>query len=422
MQSHSLSKRIFTGLFSGLVLGALIQFVLSDVDFFQQTLVGLASMGGQLFVNLIMLLVVPLVFFSIVSGVCELPDIKAFGRLGSKTFGLYILNTLVAISAAVAIALLFEPGSGANLVAMGTAEIKATELPNITDLILNIVPRNPIDAFASGNMLQVIFMALLLGAGIKKLGQEVEGVARAFATGNKIMMTLITMVMSLAPYGVFCLMLKLGATLEAETFLSVMGYLGLILSLLLFWLFVVYPTVVGMTTDMSASEFRRKTQEQVLFSFSTASSNATIPVTMRTLIDKIGVSRATAGFGVPLGATMNMSGVSIYITIAAFFLGNAYGAPITMEQLPSLVTACFLLSVGAGGVPGGGMVMIGVLIHQMGLPVEAFALVAALDRVIDMVLTSTNVVGDTAVVTIVDKTEPATEAEVQPQARPQHSA
>ncbi|WP_028114279.1 dicarboxylate/amino acid:cation symporter [Ferrimonas kyonanensis] len=422
MQSHSLSKRIFTGLFSGLVLGALIQFVLSDVDFFQQTLVGLASMGGQLFVNLIMLLVVPLVFFSIVSGVCELPDIKAFGRLGSKTFGLYILNTLVAISAAVAIALLFEPGAGANLVAMGTAEIKATELPNITDLILNIVPRNPIDAFASGNMLQVIFMALLLGAGIKKLGQEVEGVARAFATGNKIMMTLITMVMSLAPYGVFCLMLKLGATLEAETFLSVMGYLGLILSLLLFWLFVVYPTVVGMTTDMSASEFRRKTQEQVLFSFSTASSNATIPVTMRTLIDKIGVSRATAGFGVPLGATMNMSGVSIYITIAAFFLGNAYGAPITMEQLPSLVTACFLLSVGAGGVPGGGMVMIGVLIHQMGLPVEAFALVAALDRVIDMVLTSTNVVGDTAVVTIVDKTEPATEAEVQPQASPQHSA
>ncbi|SDJ35693.1 Na+/H+-dicarboxylate symporter [Ferrimonas sediminum] len=420
MQSHSLSKRIFTGLFSGLILGGLIQFGLSDVDFFQQTLVGLASMGGQLFVNLIMLLVVPLVFFSIVSGVCELPDIKAFGRLGSKTFGLYILNTLVAISAAVAIALVFEPGAGANLVAMGSAEIKATELPNITDLVLNIVPRNPIDAFASGNMLQVIFMALLLGAGIKKLGQEVEGVARAFATGNKIMMTLITMVMSLAPYGVFCLMLKLGATLEADTFLSVMGYLGLILSLLLFWLFVVYPTVVGMTTSMSASEFRRKTQEQVLFSFSTASSNATIPVTMRTLIDKIGVSRATAGFGVPLGATMNMSGVSIYITIAAFFLGNAYGAPITMEQLPSLVTACFLLSVGAGGVPGGGMVMIGVLIHQMGLPVEAFALVAALDRVIDMVLTSTNVVGDTAVVTIVDKTEPAMEAEplTQPSSQP----
>ncbi|TKB52995.1 dicarboxylate/amino acid:cation symporter [Ferrimonas aestuarii] len=418
MQSTHLSKRIFTGLFSGFIIGALIQFVLSDVSLFSETIVGLASMGGQLFVNLIMLLVVPLVFVSIVSGICELPDLKSFGRLGGKTFGLYIANTTIAISAAVAVALLLEPGKGANLATFSSAQITATELPNIKDLIMGIVPRNPIDAFASGNMLQVIFMALLLGLAIKKLGKEVDGVAKAFATGNKIMMTLITMVMGLAPYGVFCLMLKLGATLEVGTFLSVMSYLGVILSILVFWLFVFYPTVVGMTTNMTASEFRRKTREQMMFSFSTASSNATIPVTMRTLVEKLGVSKATAGFGVPLGATMNMSGVSIYITIAAFFLGNAYGAPITMEQLPALVMACFLLSVGAGGVPGGGMVMIGVLIHQMGLPVEAFALVAALDRIIDMVITSTNVVGDTAVVTIVDKTEPDT---VEAQASVQNS-
>ncbi|WP_417346500.1 dicarboxylate/amino acid:cation symporter [Ferrimonas sp.] len=406
MHSNSLSKRIFIGLFSGLLLGTTIQFLLADVALFSESLVELATLGGQLFVNLIMLMVVPLVFVSIVSGVCELPDVRAFGRLGSKTFGLYIINTVMAIAAAVAISLIFQPGLGANLVSMGEgAQIQSTDLPNIGQLILNIVPRNPVTAFASGNMLQVIFMALLLGIAIKKLGSEVQGVARGFGVANRIMMTLITMVMSLAPYGVFCLMLKLGATLEASTFLSVLSYMGLILGLLLLWLFVVYPVVVSLTTEMSAAEFRRKTREQVLFSFSTASSNATIPVTMRTLVEKMKVNKATAGFGVPLGATMNMSGVSIYITIAAFFLANAYGAPITMAQLPALVTSCFLLSVGAGGVPGGGMVMIGVLIHQMGLPVEAFALVAALDRVIDMVLTSTNVVGDTAVVTIVDRSE-----------------
>ncbi|MGL5408120.1 MAG: dicarboxylate/amino acid:cation symporter, partial [Shewanella sp.] len=194
---------------------------------------------------------------------------------------------------------------------------------------------------------------------------------------------------------------------DAAVFMSVVEYLVLILGLLLLWIFVVYPLAVSCFTPLSARAFRQKTQEQVLFSLSTASSNATIPVTMRTLTEKLGVSRSVAGFGVPLGATMNMGGVAIYITIAIFFVANAFGMTITTEQLPALLFSIFLLSVGAGGVPGGGMVMIGVLIHQLGLPIEAFAIVAALDRIIDMVLTSCNVVGDTAVLTIVDQTEKA---------------
>ncbi|MBY5993540.1 dicarboxylate/amino acid:cation symporter [Ferrimonas balearica] len=406
MQSHSLSKKIFTGLFSGLLIGALIQVFLADVAFFSDTVVGLASMAGGMFVNLIMMLVVPLVFVSIISGISELPSANSMGRLGGKTFGLYIINTLVAISVALVVALALQPGKGVELPHVGDMAITATELPSISGLIMDIVPRNPIDAFASGNMLQIIFMALLLGFVIKSLGKEMEGVAAAFRKANTIMMTLITLVMKLAPYGVFGLMLNLGATLEAGTFLSVAGYIGLIVSLLVLWLFVVYPMAVGALTNISAAEFRRKTREQVMFSLSCASSNATIPVTMRTLTEKLGVSKATAGFGVPLGATMNMGGVSIYITIAAFFLANAFGVSITMDQIPALVAAVFLLSVGAGGVPGGGAVMIGVLIHQMGLPVEtAFALVIAVDRIIDMFVTSANVVGDAAVVTIVDKSE-----------------
>ncbi|SHH77129.1 dicarboxylate/amino acid:cation symporter [Ferrimonas marina] len=405
MQSNSLSKKIFIGLFSGLILGSLLQFFAADAGM-TEALVGLADMAGSMFVNLIMMLVVPLVFVSIISGVTQLPSIQSFGRLGSKTFGLYIINTLVAISVALVVALLVSPGAGVQLPEVASLAITTTELPSIRDLITDIVPRNPVAAFASGNMLQIIFMALLLGSVIKLLGQEMEGVAEGFRKANKIMMTLITLVMQLAPYGVFALMLKLGATLEASTFLSVAGYIGLVVGLLLIWLFIVYPTVVGLMTDVSAAEFRRKTREQMMFSLSCASSNASIPVTMRTLTEKLGVSQATAGFGVPLGATMNMGGVSIYITIAAFFLANAFNVPITMEQLPTLIAAVFLLSVGAGGVPGGGAVMIGVLIHQMGLPVEtAFALIIAVDRIIDMFVTSANVVGDAAVVTIVDKSE-----------------
>lgn len=401
----SLSTRIFIGLFAGLIFGTIVQYFLNDIGFFSGNLVELAGGVGTMFVNMIMMLVVPLVFVSIVCGVCELQDLKSFGRLGGKTFGFYIINTVVAIATALLVALLLEPGKGVDMSSTDGVAITATELPSLMALVIDIVPRNPVTAFMSGNMLQVIFMALLLGGVIKSLGEHVAGTVQGFQTANRIMMKLISVVMSLAPYGVFALMFKLGATLDAGVFMSVVEYMVLILALLLLWIFVVYPMAVGIFTPISAKTFREKTQEQVLFSLSTASSNATIPVTMRTLTDKLGVNRAVAGFGVPLGATMNMGGVAIYITIAIFFVANAFGMPITTEQLPSLLFSVFLLSVGAGGVPGGGMVMIGVLIHQMGLPIEAFAIVAALDRIIDMVLTSCNVVGDTAVLTIVDQTE-----------------
>ncbi|MGI2132006.1 dicarboxylate/amino acid:cation symporter [Shewanella baltica] len=401
----SLSTRIFIGLFAGLIFGTIVQYFLNDIGFFSDNLVELAGGVGTMFVNMIMMLVVPLVFVSIVCGVCELQDLKSFGRLGGKTFGFYIINTFVAIATALLVVLLLDPGKGVDMSSTDGLAITATELPSLMALVIDIVPRNPVAAFMSGNMLQVIFMALMLGGVIKSLGEHVAGAVQGFQTANKIMMKLISVVMSLAPYGVFALMFKLGATLDAGVFMSVVEYMVLILALLLLWIFVVYPMAVGIFTPISAKTFREKTQEQVLFSLSTASSNATIPVTMRTLTEKLGVNRAVAGFGVPLGATMNMGGVAIYITIAIFFVANAFGMPITSDQLPSLLFSIFLLSVGAGGVPGGGMVMIGVLIHQMGLPIEAFAIVAALDRIIDMVLTSCNVVGDTAVLTIVDQTE-----------------
>ncbi|WP_394200529.1 dicarboxylate/amino acid:cation symporter [Shewanella waksmanii] len=406
----TLSGRIFIGLFAGLLLGTLIQYGFSASEFANGTLVDIASGAGSMFVQLIMMLVVPLVFFSIVTGIVELQDLKSFGRLGSKTFALYLINTIVAIVVSIGLALWIAPGAGMQLTGDQEASLTSTALPNFIDMIVNIIPSNPVRAFTEGNMLQIIFMALLTGGIIKALGDEVKPAVAFFQYGNKIMLKMITVVMQIAPIGVFALMVKLGATFDPSAFISVLSYIAVIVGLLAFWALIVYPFVVSMTTNISAAEFRRKTREQFLFSLSTASSNATIPVTMRTLTEKLGVKRSVAGFGVPMGATMNMSGAAIYITVAAFFVGNAFGTPITMEQIPVLAFSVFLLSIGAGGVPGGGIVMIGVLIHQMGLPVEAIALVAALDRIIDMFCTSTNVVGDSAVVTIVDHTE-AHEAE-----------
>ena len=403
----SLSSKIFIGLFAGLVLGTAIQYLFSGIAIFDTYILGTAEGAGGMFVSLIKLLVVPLVYVSIVCGIVELKDIRSFGRLGGKTFTLYILNTVVAIIAALTVAMIVQPGAGANLAGTisDSVALKSTETPDIFSMVVNIVPSNPVQAFANGDMLQIIFMAILTGLAIQALDSKGGPAVRTFKMANEIMMKLIGLVMSLAPYGVFALMIQLGATLDAGTLASVAGYVALVGAMLVLWIFVVYPLAVQMFTGISAREFSRKTREQVLFSLSTASSNATIPVTMRTLTDKIGVSKSVAGFGVPLGATMNMAGASIYIAIAAVFCANAFGQPIAVSDLVTLGFTVLLLSIGAGGVPGGGVVMVGVILHQLGLPPEGLAIVAAVDRINDMFCTSSNVVGDTAVNTIVAKSE-----------------
>ncbi|MCW8330079.1 dicarboxylate/amino acid:cation symporter [Photobacterium sp. SDRW27] len=403
----SLSGKIFAGLFAGLILGTAIQYLFNGVTLMDTYVLGLAEGAGGMFVSLIKLLVVPLVYVSIVCGIVDLKDITAFGRLGGKTFGLYIINTIIAITAALTVGMIFQPGADANLAGTvsETVKLTTTETPDIFSLIVNIVPSNPVQAFASGDMLQIIFMAILTGLAIQALDSRGGPAIKTFKMANEIMMKLVGLVMSLAPYGVFALMVQLGATLDANTLMSVAGYVALVVAMLVFWIFFFYPMMVGLTTGIKPSQFLRHTREQILFSLSTASSNATIPVTMRTLTDKIGVSKSVAGFGVPLGATMNMSGVSIYIALATIFVANAFGQPINSADLFTLGLTILLLSIGAGGVPGGGVVMVGVLLHQLGLPPEGLAIVAAVDRINDMFCTSSNVVGDTAVNTIVAKSE-----------------
>ncbi|KYN82043.1 sodium:glutamate symporter [Vibrio cidicii] len=403
----SLSSKIFIGLFAGLLLGSAIQYLFQGMSLFDVYLLGAAEGAGGMFVSLIKLLVVPLVYVSIVCGIVDLKDISAFGRLGTKTFALYIINTVIAITAALTIGMIFQPGADANLVGTVAQSVKltTTETPDIFSLVVNIVPSNPVQAFANGDMLQIIFMAILTGLAIQALDSRGGPAIRTFKLANEIMMKLVGLVMSLAPYGVFALMIQLGATLDAHTLMSVAGYVALVVAMLVFWIFVFYPMVVGMTTSLSPKQFLRATREQVLFSLSTASSNATIPVTMRTLTEKLQVSKSVAGFGVPLGATMNMSGVSIYIALATIFVANAFGQPINSADIFTLGLTILLLSIGAGGVPGGGVVMVGVLLHQLGLPPEGLAIIAAVDRINDMFCTSSNVVGDTAVNTIVAKSE-----------------
>ncbi|QBY06208.1 dicarboxylate/amino acid:cation symporter [Thalassotalea sp. HSM 43] len=414
---NSLSAKVFLGLVLGFIIGTMIQYVIppswAAAGFATEASTGL----GGMFVSMIKLIVVPLVFISITCGICELKDLSSFGRLGTKTFSFYIINTIAAIALTMAIVMWLQPGVGVNLGAMAeNVTLAATETPNMWQMVINIIPSNPFQAFAEGNMLQIIFMAIMTGIAIQALDKRGGPAIRSFKMANEIMMKLITLVMSLAPYGVFFLMISLGATLDSSKMLAVAGYIALVVSMFIFMFLVVYPMLVFITTGIKPVTFIKHIREQIMFSLSSASSNATIPVTMRTVTEKLGVSRSVAGFGVPLGATMNMSGAAIYTTIATIFVANAYGMPMTVEQMLPLGFTVLLLSIGAGGVPGGGIVSIGICLHTFGLPVEALAIVAAVDRICDMFCTTANVVGDTAINTIVAKSEGEIDIPMQGQA------
>ena len=413
---NSLSAKVFLGLVFGLILGSMIQYVIPPTWAVASFTTEAAGGLGGMFVSMIKLIVVPLVFISITCGICELKDLSSFGRLGTKTFSFYIINTIVAIAGTLAIVTWLQPGVGVNLGAHAeSVTLAATETPNMWQMVINIIPSNPFQAFAEGDMLQIIFMAIMTGIAIQALDKRGGPAIRTFKMANEVMMKLITLVMSLAPYGVFFLMISLGATLDTTKMFAVAGYIALVVSMFIFMFMVVYPVVVYLATGIKPLTFIKHIREQIMFSLSSASSNATIPVTMRTVTEKLGVSKGVAGFGVPLGATMNMSGAAIYTTIAVIFVANAYGMPMTADQMLPLAFTVLLLSIGAGGVPGGGIVSIGICLHTFGLPIEALAIVAAVDRICDMFCTTANVVGDTAINTIVAKSEGEIEIPVQGQ-------
>ena len=401
---NKLASRILTALVIGLFVGSIIQMFAAPDGFLQTVLItNTFGTGGTLFVDMIKLVVMPLIFISIVNAVCSVEDMSQFGRLGVFTFGLYLVNTAIAIVAAIFVATLLQPGLGADLgLADPSVELSLKEPPSLLAMIVDIVPVNPVDAFVEGKILQILFMAIVTGVAIKKLDtQDAHSVSKAFAIANNVMMKLVSMIMSLAPWGVFFLTAKMAATLDIESIQSVMSYVGTALLVITVWLFVFYPLMIFATTRLSPLDFIRKTREQMIFALSTASSNATIPVTLRTLTEKLNVSSRIAGFSVPLGATMNMSGAAIYMVVASIFVADAYGLTLNRVELIDLGFTAFLLAIATGGIPGGAIVTIGVLLHTLGLPVEALGIIIAVDRIIDPACTVLNVTGDTVVCTIV---------------------
>lgn len=405
-QPLSLTMKIIIGMGLGIVLGALIQNIFGDNQFIKDNVVnGLFLAGGTIFIKSLKMLVVPLVFVSLVCGTCSLSDPSKLGRLGGKSILLYLTTTAIAISLAIGLALLVAPGVSESVVMATDATFTAKQAPSLTQVLINIMPSNPIDAMAQGNMLQIIVFALLFGISISLAGDAGKRVASFFSDLNKVVMKLVVILMNLAPYGVFFLMAKLFSEISISTIGNLIQYFLVVIGALGIHAFVTYPTILKVLTGLSPVIFIRKMRDAALFAFSTASSNATMPVTLDTVTKKMGVDNSVASFTVPLGATINMDGTAIMQGVATVFIAQVYSVDLTIADYLMVILTATLASIGTAGVPGVGLIMLAMVLQQVGLPVEGIALIIGVDRLLDMTRTAVNVTGDSMVTVIVAKSE-----------------
>ena len=405
----SLTQRILIAMGLGLILGASLQWIALPQEHFVNAFVlnGVIDAGGKIFITLLKMLVVPLVFVSLVCGAASLGDTGSVGRLGGKTIGLYLLTTAIAVSMAMLIALTTDPGLGgesSDQIQPATA-FEPKIAPSVKDTLINVVPGNPIAAMADAKMLQVILFALLFGLALSKAGSSGQKLRSFFTDLNEVMMRLITMIITLTPIGVFCLMTQLGATLGLVEIAKVAMYFATIVIALLTHAALVYPLLLKSLTGLSPLAFLAKMREPLLVAFSTSSSGATLPVTLRTVEHKLGVRNNVASFAVPLGATINMDGTAIMQGVATVFIAQFYGIDLGLTALLTVVLTATLASIGTAAVPGVGLITLTLVLDQVGLPVEGIALIIGVDRLLDMLRTAVNVTGDATVATVVASSE-----------------
>ncbi|MEZ9176550.1 dicarboxylate/amino acid:cation symporter [Vibrio kanaloae] len=402
----SLTGRVILGMVAGILTGFAIQSLFAESGFVNNYIVnGLFEVGGQIFVASLKMLVVPLVFVSLVCGTSSLKDLSTLGRMGGKTLALYIGTTAVAITLALTIGNLFQPGAGADLTA--ASSFKSTDAPSLGQVIIDMFPTNPIQAMAEGKTLQVIVFAVLFGIAISAAGKPGERIAAVFSDLNEVIMKLVALLMNLAPYGVFFLMAKLFSSLGLSAIWNLAEYFLVLAGTLLLHGLVTYSAMLKGFTGLSPITFLRKMEDAIMFAFSTASSNATIPVTMETAKNRMGVDNKVASFTVPLGATVNMDGTAIMQGVATAFIAQAYNIDLMMGDYLMVILTATLASVGTAGVPGVGLVMLAMVLNQVGLPLEGIALIMGVDRLLDMIRTAVNITGDSAVTIIVAKSEGA---------------
>jgi proton glutamate symport protein len=358
---------------------------------------------GDLFIRLIKMLIVPMVFCSLVVGASSIGDLRKLGRVGGKTIIYFLATTAIAITLAIIFAIIFNPAGGYVLKEVGTYEAKA--MPKVADVILNMVPTNPISAMATDNMLKIIVFALFVGISISLIGEKGKPALDFFDSVAEIMYRIVGMVMNFAPIGVFALIAWVVGTAGAEVLLPLARVIFVVYFVNILHAVVVYSGAVRIFAGMSPVQFFKGFFEATMVAFSTCSSSATLPISMRLAQENLGVPKEIASFVQPLGATINMDGTAIYQGVCAVFIANVFGITLGFPQYIMIIIAATLASIGTAGVPGAGMIMLSLVLETVGLPLEGILLVAGIDRILDMIRTSMNVTGDAAGAVVIAASE-----------------
>jgi len=358
---------------------------------------------GKVFVLSLKLLVVPLVFFSLVCGSASMGEDVKMGQVAFKTIALYLVTTAIAVSLALTIANIVDPGVGINTAEAANYVAKAA--PSFKDVFIGIFPSNPFQAMVEGNMLQVIVFAILVGVAILQAGESGKTVLRGCQMISDVIMRMVAILMNLAPYGVFCLLAKLFTSQGFSAIINLALYFGTIVFVLFLHASVVYTSLFALLTRLNPLTLFKNMRPALLFAFSTSSSNATMPITLNVARTRVGAHNSIASFTIPLGATVNMDGTAIMQGIATVFIAQAYGLDLTMSEYLAVVATATLASIGTAGVPGVGLITLAMVLQQVGLPVEGIGLIIGVDRLLDMMRTVVNVSGDGMVTAVVADSE-----------------
>ena len=359
---------------------------------------------GTMFINLIKMMIVPVVFTSLIVGVTSLGDTKKLGRIGLKTLVLYLLTTAIAIIIGFMVASVSHPGVGMHIANGTTQAVKAA--PSIMQVILDMIPASPVQSMAKSDILPVIIFALFIGIGIvkiepKKGAQLISFFDAAAETCYKV----IAMIMELAPIGVFCLLLPVVVQNGPKVLLPLLSVIVTMIIGSFIHAVCIYSALASVAKNMNPLKFFKGMSEAMLIAFTTCSSAATLPVNMKNTQEKLGVSKEITSFVLPLGATINMDGTALYMGICSLFIANVFGIDLTMGQMVMIVFTGTLASIGTAGVPGAGLIMLAMVLQSVQLPLEGLALVAGIDRILDMFRTCLNITGDAAVAVAVNATE-----------------
>lgn len=387
-------QRIMIGLVAGIVVG----FALGHHASYLKPI-------GSLFINAIHMMIAPVVFTAIVCAVISMNDPQKMRRVGFKSIVLYMICMAIAATIGLSIATFIAPGIGLHLPQPDGATAAAQAIPTLSDLLINIVPANPVAAFASGNILQILVFALVLGISINLAGEKAQPVATFFKSFQSVVFKLAAIVMSFAPYGIFALMAWVSGEFGLQALIPLFKLVGTIYLCFALHILIVYMGSLALVARLNPITFLKGIVSAILFAFSSTSSAATLPISMRCTEENLGVSKSITGFLLPLGTSLNLNGLSIYLGAATVFAANVYGVHLGMAQYITIVFSIVLTCMGAGGVPGSAIIVMSAVMSSIGLPLGAIPLIAGVDRIIDMASTTTNVMGDIYAAVMIAKSE-----------------